>query len=132
MALNAALQGKTYDEVSFTLEPERVRAFADAVGHNAEGVPPTFVTAAEHEVGIAAVLADRDLGLDYARVVHGEQEYEWHRPMRVGQTLRVVTSIGSIRSKGSMDFLTLVTELRHEEGELVAVARSTMIVRGVS
>lgn len=129
MPLNAALQGKTYTEVPFALKPERVRAFAEAVGHGGDGVPPTFATAAEHEAGMASVIADPELGLDFARVVHGEQEYEWHRPMRVGETLRVATTIESIRAKGTMEFLALRTDLRDAEGHLVVVARSTLIVR---
>lgn len=130
MTLNPALQGKTYPEVLFHVDGERVRAFADAVGHPSDDVPPTFVTLAEHEVGMPSVVADEELGLDYARVVHGEQEYRWHRPMRVGETLRVATTIGSIRSRGGMGFLALRTDLRDEDGELVAVATSVLIVRG--
>ena len=130
MTLNPALQGKTYREVPFVLERDRVEAFAAVVDHRADGVPPTFATAAEHPAGVINVVADEALGLDFSRVVHGDQGYEWRRPMRVGETLRTATTIESIRSKGGMEFLTLRTELRGEDGELVVVARSTLIVRG--
>lgn len=130
MALNPALQGKTYPEVSFRLEPERVRAFAAAVDHRSDGVPPTLATAIEHVAGMVNVVADDELGLDLSRVVHGDQDYEWRRPMRVGETLRAATTIESIRSKGGMGFLALRTDLRDDDGELVVVARSTLIVRG--
>jgi len=130
--LDVALQGRTYDEMPFVVEPERVRAFADAVSHRTGGVPPTFVTVAEHAAGVASVIADTELGLDFARVVHGEQEYEWHRSMRAGETLRVATTIESIRGRGAMEFLTLRTDLRDVDGALVATARSTLIVRGAS
>lgn len=129
MGLNAALQGKTYDEKPFRVEGARVRGFANAVGHPADDVPPTFVTVAEHLAGVAAIVTDADLGLDFTRVVHGEQEYEWHRPMRVDETLRASTTIESIRSKGGLEFLVLRTDLRDEAGEPVVIARSTLIVR---
>ena len=130
MALDPALQGRTYGAVPFELRAERVRAFAAAVGHRDDGtVPPTFVTAAEHEVAMPAVVGDRELDLDYARVVHGEQAYEWHRPMRVGETLMVSTTIESIRRKGGMGFLTFRTDLRDPDGGTVVVARTTLIVR---
>lgn len=130
MPLNPALQGKTYPEVPFRLEPERVRAFAAAVDHRFDGVPPTFATAVEHVAGMVNVVADDELGLDFSRVVHGDQGYEWRRPMRVGELLRAATTIESIRSKGGMGFLSLRTDLRDDDGELVVVARSTLIVRG--
>lgn len=130
MPLNVALQGRTYDEVTFSIDEERVRAFAGAVGHPTGGVPPTFATVVEHAAGIPSIVGDVELGLDFRRVVHGQQEYEWHRPMRVGETLRVATTLESIRSKGGMGFVTVRSDLRDEEGALVVVARSTLIVRG--
>ena len=130
MPLNPALQGKTYDEVTFSVDEERVRAFSAAVGHPAAGVPPTFATVVEHAAGIPSIVGDAELGLDLRRVLHGQQEYEWHRPMRVGETLRVATTIESVRSKGGMELLTLRSDLSGEDGALVVVARSTLIVRG--
>jgi acyl dehydratase len=67
--------------------------------------------------------------LDLAKVLHGEQEYEWARPMRVGETLTAETVIESIRGRPSMRFLVLRTLLRDEAGETVVAARSTLIVR---
>lgn len=132
MPMNAALEGKTYPTVSFEVTEEHVRRFADAVGEDGSSVPPTFVTAPEIEAGLAKVVADTELSLDFARVVHGEQEYEWTRPVRVGETLAVTATIESIRSKGGHEFLTLRTELRDSGGELVVTARSSLVVRGTS
>ena len=129
MSLNEALQGKAYPPVPFEVEEERVRAFAAAVAHVGGGVPPTFATAPEHAAGMANVIADPDLGLDLSKVLHGEQEYEWIRPLRSGETVTAETVIESIRGRAAMRFLTLRTVLRDEAGETVVVARSTLIVR---
>jgi acyl dehydratase len=131
VALNPDLVGKTYPSVEFVLDADRVSAFASAVGHPGGGVPPTFVTAVEFEV-LAGVVGDPELGLDYPRVVHGQQEYEWGRPLLVGEVLSAETSIEAIRSKGGLEFLTLRTDLRDEAGRVVVIARSTMIVRSRS
>ena len=96
MPLNRSLKGKTYEPVSFTVERDRVAAFADAIGEDApvfrdpeaakaagfgeQVAPPTFVTAMQIMTSGQVVL-DQELGLDYSRVVHGEQAYEWHRPV---------------------------------------------------
>jgi acyl dehydratase len=128
--MNAALEGKAYPSVVFPVEEEHVRRFAAAVGDDGSFVPPTFVTAPEITAGLAQVVADEELGLDFARVVHGEQEYEWARAVEVGEALEVRSTIESIRMKGALEFLTLRTEMRDGTGELVVVARSSLIVRG--
>lgn len=130
MPMNAGLERKTYPAIRFEVREEHVRAFAHAVGDDGSSVPPTFVTAPEIRAGLAQVVEDADLGLDFARVVHGEQEYEWSRPVRVGDVLEVRSTIESIRAKGGHEFLTLRTEMRDEVGELVVLARSSLIVRG--
>ncbi|GBC87444.1 hypothetical protein HRbin12_01450 [bacterium HR12] len=127
--LNPALEGKTYPPLRFLVDAERVRRFAAAIGADEGGVPPTFATAPEIEAGLARVVADPELGLDFARVVHGEQAYEWRRPLRVGETLEVRSTIESVRTKGGHGFLTIRTEMLDGDGVTVVVARSTLVER---
>lgn len=129
MSLNAELEGKTYPPVRFTVEEARVHAFAEAIGYGGPGIPPTFVTVPEIEAGLRNVVTDPDLSVDLARVLHGEQDYEWYRPIVIGESLVAAASIESIRHKGAMGFLVLRTELHDAGGQLVAVGRSTLIVR---
>ena len=130
MTLNASLVGKTYPPLAFSLVADRVASFATAVGHPGTGVPPTFATVPELAAGLANVLADPDLGLDLSRVLHGDQEYEWARPLAIGETVTAEATIEEIRSRGGLELLTLRTELRDEAGRPVVVARSKLIVRG--
>jgi hypothetical protein len=129
--LNAAAEGRAYRQVAFAVEPERVARFAAAVGDDAF-VPPTFATVLEIAAGLGQAIADEDLGLDLSRVLHGEQEYEWHRPIRVGETLTAETTIANIRGRGEVEFLTLTTRIVDADGEPVVQARSTLVVRGDS
>src|SRR5438094_9570102 len=92
--LNTELIGKAYPALSLAVERDHVDRFAQAIGEDepvfrdpeaarAAGypeqlAPPTFVTTMQI-MASAVVAADPDLGLDYARVLHGEQEYEWRR-----------------------------------------------------
>jgi acyl dehydratase len=125
--MNPAAAGKTYPATTFTVEPERVAAFREIFGE-AEGVPATFVTVAEFAV-MPQIVADPELGLDLSRVLHGNQEYEFRRPLRPGETLQVRTQVGSIRVFGGNAFLVVVTELVEPDGDVVCTARSTMIER---
>ena len=125
--MNPAAAGKTYPATTFTVEPERVAAFR-RVFEESEGVPATFVTVAEFAV-MPQIVADPELGLDFSRVLHGNQEYEFRRPLREGETLQVRTQLGSIRVFGGNAFLVVVTELVEPDGALVCTARSTLIER---
>jgi N-terminal half of MaoC dehydratase len=129
MPLNPAIAGKTYPPVEFLLDAERVRAFATAIGHPSDDVPPTIVTVPEIAAGLANVLADPELGLDLSRVLHGEQEYEWGHPFVVGERVMAEATIEDIRTKAGLEILRLRTDLRDEAGRTVVVGRSTLIVR---
>ena len=147
MPLNQSLKGKTYQELTFEVERDRVTQFALAVGEDdprfledgaarAEGYPeqvafPTFPTI----VGIlvsAQVVTDQELGLDYTRVVHGEQSYEWKRPIVVGDVLRTTPRIGDIYAKGPNEFLVIEAEITDADGEVVCISRGTLLSRGTA
>jgi acyl dehydratase len=147
VALNQALKGKTYQELELELDRDRVNRFALAVGEDdprftdpeaarAEGFPeqlafPTFPTV----LGILAsaqIVVDPELGMDYSRVVHGEQSFEWRRPLVVGDRLRTVPRIADVFAKGPNEFLVIEAEITDAEGEVVCVARSTLLSRGTA
>jgi hypothetical protein len=129
MPLNPAIAGKRYPPVEFLLDAERVGAFATAIGHPTDDVPPTIVTIPEIAAGLVNVLADPELGLDLARVLHGEQEYEWGHPFTVGARVVAEATIEDIRSRSGLEILRLRTDLRDETGRIVVVGRSTLILR---
>jgi MaoC dehydratase-like protein len=128
--MNPAAEGKTYPATTFTVDPQRVSAFRK-IFEETEGVPTTFATVAEFAV-MPQIVADPELGLDFSRVLHGNQEYEFRRPLREGETLQVRSRIGSIRVLGGNAFLVIVTELVEPGGDVVCTARSTMIERAAA
>jgi hypothetical protein len=125
--VNPAAQGTTYPDVVFELDGARVRGFAELFGDPA-AIPPTVLTAAEFVV-IPTIVADPDLGLDFTRVVHGSQDYEYRRPLTVGERLVVRARLASIRQRGDTGFLTIETELLGDDGSVAALCRSLMIER---
>jgi N-terminal half of MaoC dehydratase len=125
--MDPAAAGKTYPDVAFRVDPERVAAFRALFGMT-NGVPPTFATAAEFEV-FPTIVSDPDLALDLARVVHGSQEYVVHRQLVAGETVAIRAHIDSIRMRGGSGFLTIVTELVGTDGDVAVTGRSMMIER---
>ena len=68
-----------------------------------------------------------------ARVLHGEQRFEYHKPMQPGMKLRVTTRPGKSWEKegkkgGKLKFTETVSEYRDESGELVLVATSVGVL----
>ncbi len=147
MPLNEALKGREYPPVTFTVDRDHVVRFADAIGednpvfrdpdaarsagYEEQIAPPTFVTAMQIMTSGIVVL-DQELGLDYSRVVHGEQAYEWRRPVRVGETLTATPRIADIYAKGPNEFLVIEAEIMGASGEPVVLARSTLLSRGTA
>jgi len=127
-SMNPEAEGKTYPPVPFVVDAERVAAFARLFGQT-QGVPPTFAAVAEFTV-FPQVIEDPDLGMDFTRVVHGSQEYEHHRPMRVGEALILTMQIESVNQKGANGFLTLCTRITDDLKSPVCTTRSSMVERG--
>jgi acyl dehydratase len=107
----------------------RDRAAAQAAGHADVIAPPTFPIVITMAATGAAV-ADPGLGLNYAMVVHGEQQFEYTRPITAGDVLTAQSTITDIRDAGRNVMLTTSTQIRTAAGELVCTAISTLVERG--
>lgn len=137
MPLNTALVGKEYGTIEYEVTEDAVKQFLEAIGDDDptfadEGIaPPTFPVVVTYQ-GSGQVVLDQELGLNYMLVVHGEQEFDYVRPIRIGDKLKVHPRIASIQAKGSNEFLTIEAEVTDDAGERVLMARSTLISRGTA
>src|SRR3954453_23702345 len=104
---------------------------ARAAGHPDVIAPPTFAIAVSLEAAMV-VLQDPDVALDYSRVVHGEQRFVHHRPIRAGDRLVATTTIDAVRTVAGNDLLTTRVKLATEEGEAVCTAHSMLVARGTA
>ncbi|MDQ1742127.1 MAG: hypothetical protein QOE23_466, partial [Pseudonocardiales bacterium] len=109
----------------------RDQAAAKALGYSDVIAPPTFPivlsTPAAHQV-----IRDPELGLDYSKVVHGEQQFSYQRPVQAGDVLQVTVRVESIRVAAGNDLITTRGEVTTLEGELVVTAFSTLVARGTA
>jgi acyl dehydratase len=92
---------------------------------------PTFAVVLSLRAG-QVVYGDPELGLDYSRVVHGEQEFVYHRPIRAGDRLLATGKVAAAQAKGRHELLTLETEVKTEDGEPVCLVRGTLLSRGTA
>ncbi|HYK70701.1 MAG TPA: MaoC family dehydratase N-terminal domain-containing protein [Streptosporangiaceae bacterium] len=107
----------------------RDSAAARAAGHADVIAPPTFAIVISMAASGTA-MADPDLGLNYAMVVHGEQRFSYLRPLTAGDVVTAQPTITEIRDAGRNVMLTTSTEIRTVTGELVCTAVSTLVERG--
>ena len=112
------------------VEPDRVAAFARAIGADpADGVPPTFAAVYAVEATGPQLFGDPEAEVDFARLLHADQEFEWERHPEPGET---VTSQGrvvsDIRRRG-MRFLTYEIATTAEDGSALCRSRTLFIIR---
>jgi acyl dehydratase len=107
----------------------RDSAAARAAGHPDVIAPPTFAIVVSMAAAGTA-MADPGLGLNYAMVVHGEQRFDYARPLTAGDVVTAQPTITDIRDAGRNVMLTTSTEIRTTAGELVCTAVSTLVERG--
>jgi acyl dehydratase len=130
------ISGQTGDAYRFPVDESKVLEFARAVREvhadaDAPVVPPTFPAFAASAYETLDVLSAA--GLDLKRVLHGEQEYVYERPLRPGDRLVCETTVTSDTTRqgrrgGRMRVLVLETAMRDEAtGSLVVTARATVI-----
>jgi acyl dehydratase len=136
--------GRTYPAVArYEVGAEKIREFADAIGdpnpvyRDAEAAkaaghpnviaPPTFVTV----INLPAIhVIAQETGLDWSRVVHGEQTFAYRRPVHAGDVLSLVATIEDVMTRAGNDFLTVRARIDTVDGEPVAVATALIVVRG--
>jgi acyl dehydratase len=105
------------------------RAAAQAAGYPDVIAPPTFAVVVAMASSRTAV-GDPGLGLNYAMVVHGEQRFDYSRPLHAGDVVTAQSTISAIRELGSITMLTTETQIRTVDGEHVCTGFSTLVERG--
>jgi len=125
--LSPDIVGRTFTGAnSFAVTQDSITQFCAAIGEPDLSVaPPTFsikITLAESETLL------KDSGLDWTRVVHGDQRFEIHRPIVAGDSLICSSTIESARMVAGNEIVTVRSDL-HNGSELVASSWSTLVVR---
>jgi acyl dehydratase len=99
---------------------------AQAAGLAAVMAPPTFAYVVSF-VARRALLDDPELGLVYGRAVHGEERFEYARPIFVGDRITARCTVTDISVRGSNEMLAWHEELRDETGHHVCTADGIIV-----
>ena len=138
--------GHTLEPFSVPVEAGRLRFFAKATGqtdpvytdpaaardagHRNLPVPPTFLFCLEMDGPNPAAIREL-LGLDYRRLLHGEQQFTYHAMAHAGDVLTFEQRIDDIYDKkgGALEFVVRLTRVSNQRGALVAELRGVTVMR---
>ena len=146
MPVKTDAKGKVYPPVEYEVGKEKIAEYARAVGEDnpvyfdreqarAAGfrdipAPPMFaVVYAMGSVGPG--LFDPDVGINFAMMVHGGQEFAWGEPVCSGDTISTATTVKDIFEKDGKGFYVFESVSTNQLGQEVVRGTWTNIVRGV-
>ena len=144
--MNPELQGRVFPPVApYLVGREKVREFSRAVfasnpinldpeaaraaGHADVVAPSTFAVVVQ-EATLAQLLGEPDGGIDFTRVVHGDQRFSYSRPIVAGDELTATLAVTSIKTLGGHSMVTAESTIVDAAGAHVVTAISTLVVRG--
>jgi acyl dehydratase len=145
MAGNTDAIGKTYAPTNYAVGREKVREYARAVGetnplyldvdaaraagHDDVVAPPMFAVVYSFP-SVMPVFFDPELGIDFSRLVHGGQDFEWGPLVVAGDEIATTLTVADISSRGRNSYFVFETTSTNQRDETVCVGRWTNIVRG--
>jgi acyl dehydratase len=147
MSINTGAIGKSYDPVVYAVGREKIREYASAVGETnplhfdvdvaraagyADVVAPPMFAVVYAARAVAPALFDPDVGLNFAMMVHGGQEFTWGPVVVAGDEVSTTSTVKDISERGGMAFYVFESVSKNQKAETVCAATWTNIVRGAS
>jgi acyl dehydratase len=143
--LSAENVGKTWKGFTYEVGLEKIREYANAVG---ESAPVHHHREAAREAGFRDVVAppmfavvysagamgpaifDPDVGMDFARMLHGSQQFVWGEPVCAGDSVTTDVEWKDLSEKDGKQFFVFESVSRNQDGDEVVRGTWTNIVRG--
>ena len=138
--------GKSYPATTYAVGREKVKEYALAVGETnplhldadaarAAGyddvVAPPMFTVVYSGPAMAPAIFDPEVGMNFALMVHGGQEFRWGPVVVAGDEITTTVSVKDISERGGNGFFVFESVSENQRGETVCVGTWTNIVRGV-
>ena len=144
MAIKTEAIGKEWPATTYEVGKEKVgeyarvvglenpvhfdREAAKAAGYRDVVAPPMFAVVYSSRA-IFPALFDPEVGIDFARMVHGAQRFEWHEPVTAGDEITTEAEHESSQERGALTFHVFTTRSTNQHVELVCEGRWTNVVR---
>jgi acyl dehydratase len=146
MSLKTEAVGKSFAPTVYAVGREKIKEYAlatgetnplhldheaaRAAGHDDVVAPPMFAVVYSAPA-VAPAIFDPEVGLNFALMVHGGQEFTWGPLVVAGDEISTEVTVQSIEQRGDKGFYVFESRSRNQRGETVCVGTWTNIVRGV-
>jgi acyl dehydratase len=145
--VNTDAVGKTYPPTVYAVGREKIKEYAYAVGETnplhldvdaarAAGyrdvVAPPMFAVVYTAPSVTPALFDPEVGINYAMMLHGGQEFRWGPLVVAGDEITTTVSVKSIDERAGNGFFVFESQSVNQDGETVCTGTWTNIVRGVS
>ena len=134
--------GREFTPVTAHVEPGRLRFFLDTLGErnplyrdaqaaSAPPVPPTYLFCLEMMDATVPFEFLTALNIDLARVLHGEQRFDYHAPVVIGDSLTFRPRVTAVTEKkgGAITLVVVETSVTNQNGVHVADLSRTVVIR---
>jgi len=146
MPVQTQAVGKRFPAATYAVGREKIREYAfatgetnplhldvdaaRAAGHRDVVAPPMFAVVYGAQALMPA-LFDPEVGIDFAHMVHGAQEFTWGPLVVAGDEITTETTLKDVSDRAGLGYYVFETVSRNQDGETVCVGTWTNIVRGV-
>jgi acyl dehydratase len=143
--VNAQAIGKSYPPATYAVGREKIREYALAVGEanplhleleaaRAAGYPdlvaPPMFAVVYAGRAVAPVLFDPEIGINFALMVHGGQEFSWGPLVVAGDEISTIATVKDVNERGELRFYVFESVSENQRGETVCTGTWTNIERG--
>lgn len=137
MPVDTKFIGQEYGPIDYHIGEEKIKEYAQAIGdlnplYFDKGnviAHPMFVVVFAREI-LVKLFSDKKLNLDYPRLLHGEQEFTFHKTVKANDRIKTTGKIKNIYQKNNNDFVELETKSYNQNNDLVVEGLWTFIIRG--
>ena len=146
MPVNTKAIGKKYEPTTYAVGREKIKEYARAVGETnplhldveaaraagySDVVAPPMFAVVYSAPALGPAMFDSEVGMNFAAMVHGGQEFEWGEPACSGDEITTTAKCLEIFEKDGKGFYVFETNSVNQNGDQVVKGTWTNIVRGV-
>jgi acyl dehydratase len=146
MPVNTQAIGKTYEPVLYAVGREKIREYARAVGETnplhldldaaraagyADLVAPPMFAVVYSAPSVGPPIFDPDIGINFAMMVHGSQEFQWGPLVVAGDEIITTARVKDIYERDGRGYYVFESTSLNQRDEQVCLGTWTNIVRGV-
>ena len=139
--------GKSYPPTLYAVGREKIKEYARATGETnplhldheaaraagyADVVAPPMFAVVYCSPAMGPALFDPELNINFARLVHGGQEFKWGPLVVAGDEITTVVTVTSIDERGGNGFFVFESVSTNQDGHTVSVGTWTNVVRGAA